>query len=86
LKPQLTHSPIVTMIASASSGRDFGAGAERDDIFNRRLIVTRPGAPSMPYQGLCSLARARDKIANRRATAAGTCEEIGSWMVPLTPR
>src|SRR5580698_11513831 len=38
LKPQLRHSPIVTMIASASSGRDDGAGGTGVLLFGRSAV------------------------------------------------
>src|SRR6202161_889809 len=38
LKPQLRHSPIVTMIASASSGRDDGDGGTGVLLFGQRAV------------------------------------------------
>src|SRR5580692_8964616 len=38
LKPQLRHSPIVTVIASASSGRDDGAGGTGVLLFGRSAV------------------------------------------------
>src|SRR5580700_4317085 len=71
LKPQLRHSPIVTMIASASSGRDDGEGGTRfGSIRTRQRSRQWEQMPAISINGLFGVnPAARDDALSASAAA-----------------